>query len=705
MGIIEFGDNNTPLTSIFSGKLGPTGSSDAILFFNVGGLFEGTTIMAMSTTGPNNEGVPTGPVGPNIALGGPMYPPTDAAYNLGATGYQLNDVHFSGSLFNNGVPFQGGVSGLTYRATGPTGPTGGPTGPYSQPTLQTAAHILPTTDLTFDLGATGIRFRDIYVGGTSIYMGDSVVLKASATDFSATTQAGVTSLASATYVPPPPPASAFTPLGAATDENKIQPSFYPMTFSLMATSADGRYITIPGPPDGFGFTSTMIRVSSDSGASFTGDQTGVSGTAVPSAVAVSQSGRYQIIVENDQSDDGYGGIFVSSNYGSSWDETYLDGDGTADFTTCAVSETSPSSNPIFVAAGVISAVLPSPPSQPAFMFRRGVPTNKASWTVVSQYSTAIDFVGITSVAISNDGTRLVVLDTAGGTKVAVFYEITSVAVTYRTHIDLSTIDSFTVENHKITNLTSTGFTLMAQTAGTGDFINAFQFSWPNAAATPAYIVDSVKRIDSNISGSVVPSQIIASANGTYQIAICLDVFYPENPSTNTYISSNSGSTWSLILQNSESPFNSLATIAMSADASRTYCLGRENGNMFKQALRTSLSVGSYVQGGPTTALTYRATGPTGPTGGATGPRAPTTQIASHLLPTTDATYDLGATGIQFKDVHFSGSLYNNGVPFSGGGGGPSGLLYLPTGPTGPTGGPTGPNPDPTLEISTHLVPN
>jgi hypothetical protein len=310
MGIISFSDNSVPLTSIISGKLGPTGSTDVTLIFKLGGV-GGTDIMTMTTTGPINEGAPTGPVGPNIALTAHIYPTVDATYNLGATGFQFNDVHFSGSLYNNGTPFQGGVSGLTYRATGPTGPTGGATGPNA-PTLQTAAHILPTTDLTFDLGATGIRFRDLYVGGTSIYMGDSVVLKASTTDFNVTTPAGITSLASAAYVPAPPPASAFTPLGAGTVGNCIQPqggTDYVATFSLMATSANGQYITVVGPADANYSSGTLIMVSSNFGATFT-PNTMNAGNGLVSAVAVSQSGEYQIVVENSGTATLNSGIFV-----------------------------------------------------------------------------------------------------------------------------------------------------------------------------------------------------------------------------------------------------------------------------------------------------------------------------------------------------------------------------------------------------------
>jgi len=806
----------------------------------------GLTYRATGPTGPT--GGATGPNAPTLQIGTFLVPTADATYDLGATGIQFKDVHFSGSIYNNGTPFQGGVSGLVYRATGPTGPTGGATGPRA-PTLQVGAFLVPTVDRTYDLGATGIQFKDVHFSGSlynngvpfsggasysvgsykdpitnitvtgpilsmgatgsagpiilqaglspnhvmesytttgpnwsysqvktkpgsynlntiygpsgpdpinnlytyvpqitfntsrgyatgptnlqnndlmgAIFFNDNATLgtgilagkdETGGIVLSAFNQAGPVILASASAAPLPAPASDFEPTGKATVEDCIQPQGdtpYLGNFTLMATSADGEYITVVGPPGAAGtyegpgdppdnpYPYTLIMVSSDSGLTFTPNLM-LTGLGSPTSVAVSQSGQYQIVVESNQNKGG-AAAFVSSNFGVTWTEVYLNGGGDISFNSCAVSETSLSSNPIFVAAGVIPAGDGgSPPALPIFIYRRGVPTNKNSWTQVSSYSSgpAVNFNGIGSVAISNDGTRLVLLDTAGVTKRAVFFQITSSAFTYRTFLNIATVDLLPLDDHKISNLTSTGFTLMAQIPGTGDFINAFQFSWPNAAATPAYVVDSVKRIDSNISGLVVPSQIIASANGTYQIAICLDNFDEETPSTNTYISSDSGATWSVIPQNTEANFDSLATIAMSADASITYCISKETDNLYKQVLRTSLRVQSYVQTGPITALAYRATGPTDDNGAATGPRAPTTQISSHFLPLSNASYDIGATGIQFRDVHFSGSIYNNGTPFQGG---VSGLTYRATGPTGPTGGATGPR-APTLQLNAFLVP-
>jgi hypothetical protein len=825
MGAIFFKENTDLRGFINAAKVG--NGDHASMNFNVGG---GYGILSINTTGPDDS-----IQNHNIKINGQVYPESTNFVNLGATGYQFNNIHFGGTLYQNGLPFQ--QTGLTYRATGPTGPTGGATGPRA-PTLQIGTFLVPTVDATYDLGATGIQFKDVHFSGSlynngvpfsgaasysvgsykdpltnvtvtgpilsmgatgsagpiilqaglspnhvlesytttgpnlaysqvkakpgsyslntvygpsgpdpannlytyvpqitfntsrgyatgptdlqindpmgAIFFNDNTTLRSAILAYkdgmsnialAAVNQAGGVVLASADYVPPPPPASQFEPIEAGTAENCIQPQTgtpYASNFSLMASSADGQYITVAGPGDGsISYQNTLIMVSSDSGSSFTPNLMSRGNSSV-TAVAVSQSGRYQIVVENDPGKLN-SGIFVSNNYGSSWSEVYLGdpGVGAGDFTSCAVSETSPSGNPIFVAVGITQEISDETPS---LLYCRGLPVNKASWTKVTTYAAgASDFLGITSVAVSNDGTRLVVMDTGDTTtKRAVFYQITAGAVTYKTNINVASITGengtySNLANHVISNITSAGFTMVAANS---ENIISFQANWSIASASPTFDRDNITTIRSSGDSTILPTKIVASSDGVYQLVQCSNT---EGASTNTYLSSNSGYIYNSISQNSTSPFDTLATIAMSADASRTYCLSLADS--YTQALRTSLSVSSYVQSGPTTALTYRATGPTDENGAATGPRAPTTQISSHFLPLSNASYDIGATGIQFRDVHFSGSLYNNGVPFSGGGGGgTTGLTYRATGPTGPTGGPTGPYPNPTIQIGTHLVP-
>ena len=55
-------------------------------------------------------------------------------------------------------------------APGPTGPTG------PQPDLGAlSVSLLPSSDLAFDLGASDARWRDLYLSGSSIFLGDAVL--------------------------------------------------------------------------------------------------------------------------------------------------------------------------------------------------------------------------------------------------------------------------------------------------------------------------------------------------------------------------------------------------------------------------------------------------------------------------------------------------------------------------------------------------
>lgn len=47
-----------------------------------------------------------------------------------------------------------------------------------QPTLSSSAHFIPTTDSALDLGSSSLRWKDLYLSGNTIYMGDSATIKA-----------------------------------------------------------------------------------------------------------------------------------------------------------------------------------------------------------------------------------------------------------------------------------------------------------------------------------------------------------------------------------------------------------------------------------------------------------------------------------------------------------------------------------------------
>jgi hypothetical protein len=181
IGAILFNDNTSPLATIAAGKLGPTGSTDAYLSF-----FAGSATLNLNSTGPNGV--------PYIGVGAHMYPENDALYDLGATGSQFKNIYFSGNLYQDGVVFSGGGGGaagttgqftynnggisagsdkFVYLPTGPTGPGGLATGPNPNPTIQLGSYLVPSTDATYDLGATGIQFKDVFFSG-NLYQNGSV---------------------------------------------------------------------------------------------------------------------------------------------------------------------------------------------------------------------------------------------------------------------------------------------------------------------------------------------------------------------------------------------------------------------------------------------------------------------------------------------------------------------------------------------------
>jgi hypothetical protein len=75
----------------------------------------------------------------------------------------------------------GSVEGLTYSALGHSG---------SESQLTVGTHLVPSADQTYDLGATGYAFRDLYLSGNSIHLGD-IVLSSSGGALNVTTTAGV----------------------------------------------------------------------------------------------------------------------------------------------------------------------------------------------------------------------------------------------------------------------------------------------------------------------------------------------------------------------------------------------------------------------------------------------------------------------------------------------------------------------------------
>jgi hypothetical protein len=110
----------------------------------------------------------------------------DSSYNLNDDSVVLGPTGITGTY---GLWFTVlGATPISLSATGSTGQVAAgnsglwlciaqntwiliPTSPALGGTV--TGHLIPNTDVAYDLGATGYRFRDLYISGTTIYMGNS----------------------------------------------------------------------------------------------------------------------------------------------------------------------------------------------------------------------------------------------------------------------------------------------------------------------------------------------------------------------------------------------------------------------------------------------------------------------------------------------------------------------------------------------------
>ena len=381
-----------------TGVTGPTGvvnlggASLGQFLYNASGAVGGSSVLSYTASGS------TGPTGNQLLVGAPLIPTTGSAYDIGATGQQFQDIHFAGALYNNGVPFTGAINGISYTASGPTGPTG--------PQLRVSTHILPTLDSTYDLGASGSSFRDLYISGNSIHLGGTV-LSASAGSFSVNN----------------------APLNTSV-ETSINPTLVAQTFvqralvssvKAISMSSDGTYITyVTG-------TTTQnggIFRSTDSGATFTQ----VTGTAIGQAfltlssrkyvgISVGSTGQYQTAVEYSYGLYG-GGIFVSQDYGATWKETY------AEYTEVdSVVENTSSKNwtEVAVSSNGQRQIAIANADANIYITDDVIPSAKANWSV------AAGVINMSSLSISADGTKFIVNGIDAG-----YYYVYAYTVSYGT---------------------------------------------------------------------------------------------------------------------------------------------------------------------------------------------------------------------------------------------------------------------------------
>ena len=147
-----------------TGPVGPTGPS--------GGPTGATGASGPSgATGPGGADGSTGATG-LVGATGASGPPGSPGGATGATGENgaTGATGLTGGIGPTGATGPPGPA-TTIGATGPTGPVGA-TGPLAN-LLAVASSIIPASNVTYDLGNSAFSWRDLYLSGTTIYLGTS----------------------------------------------------------------------------------------------------------------------------------------------------------------------------------------------------------------------------------------------------------------------------------------------------------------------------------------------------------------------------------------------------------------------------------------------------------------------------------------------------------------------------------------------------
>jgi len=506
-------------------------------FVGAGNSTPGFYYRASGPTGPT--GGVTGPAGPWLGLTANIVPLLDNIYDLGATGYQIKDIYFSGNLYQDGTVFSGGGGGgvagtdgqftynnagasagsdrFVYRATGPTGPTGAPTGPIGQPTIQVGAHLVPIIDNVYDLGATGLRFRDLHVGGSTIYLGDSVTLSASAGNFNVNSSP----LVSSSEVPNTGSggvgySESFAQVGAQLTTNMRNTN--PGNIGM---SADGKYISYIASD---AFNNSSIYVSSDYGATFT-----AKGTARPYVcIAVSSTGKYQAAAANSN------GLYFSTDFGNTWENVGI----------------SSESNWGGIKISTDGRIVLAWPQQGTggYITRDEIPTSGSVWNSVNLVGNLIDQ-NTVNVYMSDSGDRVLVLTLDGansnykvqGFKVTRNGSLTALTVsgTYITSIFNSQILPSVALSRDGTRFGIYGRDV---DAGNDNLIKTNQYTWDLTNTGTITPVVELSVIKDSVSTWTVYFPTVMSSDGTIQL-----VGTGGNTDKGLYISYNSGVTWTYIV--------------------------------------------------------------------------------------------------------------------------------------------------------------
>ena len=772
--------------------LGATGIQFKDVFFS-GNLYQNGTVFSGGGGG-GTEGAtgPTGPTGLTGATGvtgasgvtGPtgltgLTGATGVTGPIGATGIS-SVAGTNGQFTYNNAGTSAGSDKFVYLPTGPLDPMGGPTGPAPNPTIELGAYLVPSTDATYDLGATGIQFKDVFFSG-NLYQNGVV--------FSGGGGGGG------------------EPGGT---EGQLQYKGNTNNF----VGAEGIFIGSGGTYLQNALTTPANYIDFNT-MSITGTDVAITAT---SGISLGDDGGNNSIIMNDANYNS--GIFIQSANGitlSNGDNTIVfdstDGitltssDGTNDNTIILKDSANAegisitSLNTITLTDTQYNNIILTDPGNAG-----GISINSSNNIAMTSYSDS-DFI-IASKYNTNLNSNYISLNKGGPGGIGNYMSLNTNGpatgidlITAGGSIELNTLPPFSIDGtielhmsslqldfgtsatigHVLTCVGTNGDCkwqaagggggggapggtsgMLQYNDGSGGFAGAasifvdgtgsvIQSALASASNTINFTNDSAMTINGSNGITVTSGTVLAGGN------LILNSKYtnsgPPVTSGSNYISFNESSaeaTHTLLVKTPganntaiklDAGYGIINLVASDIRLSMAglYTAGMvltntggANGECEWQAPSGGVagSDGQFTYNNAGTSagsdkLVYLPTGPTGPGGGPTGPAPnPTIELGAYLVPSTDATYDLGATGIQFKDVFFSGNLYQNGTVFSGGGGGGAAgttgqftynnagisagsdkLVYLPTGPTGPGGGPTGPAPNPTIQLGAHIVPD
>jgi hypothetical protein len=355
------------------GSTGPSGVGGVNLstipfrqfLYNASGVVAGSTGLSFTASGS------TGPSGNQILLNAHIIPVQATGFDLGASGSEFRNFHMGGSLYNNGLPF------FTCTASGPTGPSG--------PQMRVSSHILPTEDSIYDLGASGSSFRDLFISGSTIHLGNTT-LSGSGGTFSVNS---VPLLNSST-------STLNTSLFAKTFQQIIPTGQIALgSCKAISMSETGQYITYV---TGDGVTIGDIYNSSDYGETFA-KVTPENTQRRFNAVSVGSTGQLQVVSEHSFNDTGISGFQNGGNYVVG--NIVLDG-----------------INGFYICIQGIDGAVNIPSADPThwlFLNKGGggiyVSSNYGVTWVQNYPSVALNDLKWTDIAISSDGSKIVAFST------------------------------------------------------------------------------------------------------------------------------------------------------------------------------------------------------------------------------------------------------------------------------------------------------